>query len=218
MGLWALGRSSARIGPFEPTAGHFRSILSILIVFTLLKIPSLSTSLILKRIPLFYSRSEYIDQSIKLFLNSLIVSGNKDTAIYYAKVFKKQFPQMDVDKKIMDLINMNEQEGGASKDAGGVDVVGSIKDIFNKVKEEITSPIPEGKYSIQIGAFGNKKNAYNQRDLLIAAGHKARVDELSHRNLYAVRVGYYASKEEAKEDLNKVNSIIGTKAIIFEVD
>ena len=172
----------------------------------------------LKRIPLFYSRSEYIDQSIKLFLNSLIVSGNKDTAIYYAKVFKKQFPQMDVDKKIMDLLAMNEQGSESSKDEGRVDVVGSIKDIFNKVKEEITSPIPRGQYSIQIGAYGNKKNAHKQRDLLIGAGHKARVDELSHRNLYAVRVGYYASKEDAKEDLNKVNSIIVTKAIILEVD
>ena len=170
----------------------------------------------LKRIPLFYSRSEHVDHSIKLFLNSHIVSGNKDTAIYYAKVFKKQFPSMDVDQKMKDLIELNKEQ--KVKEDEGIDVVGSIKDIFNKVKDEITSPIPEGNYSIQVGAYGSKKNADKQTELLSAAGLNARTERLISRNLYAVRVGYYASKEEAKEDLNKINSIIDGKAIIIEVD
>jgi len=170
----------------------------------------------LKRIPLFYSRSEYVDHSIKLFLNSHIVAGNKDTAIYYAKVFKKQFPAMDVDQKMRDLIELN-KEHQVKKDEG-IDVVGSIKDIFNKVKDEITSPIPEGNYSIQVGAYGSKKNADSQTDLLSAAGLNARTEKLISRNLHAVRVGYYASKEEAKEDLDKINSIIDGKAIIIEVN
>ena len=123
---------------------------------------------------------------------------------------------MDVDQKIKDLINMNENK--QVKADNGIDVIGSMKNIFNKVKDEITSPIPKGSYSIQIGAYGNEKNAENQKDMLIGAGLKARVKKLISRNLYAVRVGYYASKEEAKEDLNKINSILDAKAIIIEVE
>ena len=170
----------------------------------------------LKRIPLFYSRSDYVEHAVKLFLNSQIVSGNKDSAIYYAKVFKKQFPNMDVDKKMKDLISMNEEKE-ANIDSS-VDVVGSIKDIFNKVKEEITSPIPTGNYSIQIAAYGNGKNADTQKNMLISAGLDARVEKLTTRNLFAVRVGYYSSKDEAKDDLKKINSIIDGKAIVIEVN
>ena len=43
------------------------------------------------------------------------------------------------------LIELNKEQ--KIKKDEGIDVVGSIKDIFNKVKDEITSPIPEGNYS-----------------------------------------------------------------------
>ena len=170
----------------------------------------------LKRIPLFYSRSEYVDHAVKLFLNSQIVSGNKDSAIYYAKVFKKQFPNMNVDEKMKDLISINSKQATINNEP--VDVVGSIKNIFSKVKEEITSPLPTGNYSIQIGAYGNSKNADSQKNMLTNAGLDARVEKLITRNLFAVRVGYYSSKDEAKDDLRKINSIINGKAIVIEVN
>ena len=58
----------------------------------------------LKKMPIYYSRSEHIERAVKLFLNSLIVSGHKDTAIFYSRVFKRQFPTLDVDGKIKDLL------------------------------------------------------------------------------------------------------------------
>ena len=58
----------------------------------------------LKKMPIYYSRSEHIERAIKLFLNSLIVSGYRDTAIFYSRVFQKQFPSLDVDGKINDLL------------------------------------------------------------------------------------------------------------------
>ena len=51
----------------------------------------------LKKMPIYYSRSEHIERAVKLFLNSLIVSGHKDTAIFYSRVFTKQFPSLNVD-------------------------------------------------------------------------------------------------------------------------
>ena len=37
----------------------------------------------LKKMPIYYSRSEHIERAVKLFLNSLIVSGHKDTAVFF---------------------------------------------------------------------------------------------------------------------------------------
>ena len=61
-----------------------------------------------KRMARYYARSEHIDRAVKLFLNALIISGSKDTAFYYSKVFKKQFPKMDVDTKLSQLLNVLE--------------------------------------------------------------------------------------------------------------
>ncbi len=58
----------------------------------------------LKKMPIYYSRSEHIERALKLFLNSLIVSGLKDTAIFYSRVFEKQFPALDIDGKINNLL------------------------------------------------------------------------------------------------------------------
>ena len=58
----------------------------------------------LKKMPIYYSRSEHIERAVKLFLNSLIVSGHRDTAIFYSRVFKRQFPTLDVDGKINNLL------------------------------------------------------------------------------------------------------------------
>ena len=38
----------------------------------------------LKKMTNYYRRSEHIERAVKLFLNSLIVSGHRDTAIHYS--------------------------------------------------------------------------------------------------------------------------------------
>ena len=51
----------------------------------------------------------FIKDLSKTFMNSLIVSGHRDTAIFYSKIFKKQFPTLDVNGKINDL-NLEHKE------------------------------------------------------------------------------------------------------------
>ena len=102
-----------------------------------------------KRMALYYSRSEHMDRAVKLFLNALIISGSKDTALYYSKVFKKQFPKMDVDTKLSKLLNEYEVE--PIKASEKVDVTKN-KDantgIFDKIVETLKSPVPD-----EIGPF-----------------------------------------------------------------
>ena len=97
----------------------------------------------LKKMPIYYSRSEHIERAVKLFLNSLIVSGHKDTAVFYSRVFKRQFPSLDVDGKINDLLrdfekSNQEKEGileqiSRSAEVGNIPV--KIPKIFLLIKE-----------------------------------------------------------------------------------
>ena len=151
----------------------------------------------LKKMPIYYSRSEHIERAVKLFLNSLIVSGLKDTAIFYSRVFERQFPQLDVDGKINDLLQDFEKSNQQKEDA---------KEQTPKSAEPAGIPTKQndtngsvGIYSLQSGAYSVRENAEFQKTNLIIAGFSARVTEL-HRNnrvLYAVRIGYYNSKNDA---------------------
>ena len=151
----------------------------------------------LKKMPIYYSRSEHIERAVKLFLNSLIVSGLKDTAIFYSRVFERQFPQLDVDGKINDLLQDFEKSNQQKKD--------TKEQTSNSVEPESISTKQNynngsvGIYSIQSGAYSVRENAEFQKTNLIIADFSARVTEL-HRNnrvLYAVRIGYYNSKNDA---------------------
>ena len=117
---------------------------------------------------------------ITLFINSLVVSGNPDSATYYAKVFKKQFPHinlgevmLEVEKdyksepnsKIVDLSknNITKKEMEAPSQTPkkkNKNIIVKIQDLFDRVKEDISSPINEN--TLQEGAIGKKSNAEYQ--------------------------------------------------------
>ena len=159
----------------------------------------------LKKMPIYYSRSDHIERAVKLFLNSLIVSGLKDTAIFYSRVFERQFPELNVEGKINDLLldfeKSNQQREktkeqtpkSAEPKAPPVEYPEDVTTIQNDANVSV------GIYSLQSGAFSVSENAELQKSNLIIAGFNARVTEL-HRNnrvLYIVRIGYYNSKNDA---------------------
>ena len=151
----------------------------------------------LKKMPIYYSRSEHIERAIKLFLNSLIVSGLKDTAIFYSRVFERQFPQLDVDGKINDLLEDFEKSNQQKEDAKEQTPKSAEPEGIPTKQNDTNGSV--GIYSLQSGAYSIRENAEFQKNNLIIAGFSARVTEL-HRNnrvLYAVRIGYYDSKNDA---------------------
>ena len=168
----------------------------------------------LKKMPLFYSRSEHIERALKLFMNSLIVSGNKDTAIFYSKVFKRQFPLIDVDGKINSLLksyddNKISEEYGSNNHGinNKIENQNSNKKIINNTNE----------FSLQSGAFGSKNNAEKQRLLLNDAGFDARVIDLKRnkKRLYVVRVGFYDTKEDAENVGNEIKFKLNLSTIVI---
>ena len=187
-----------------------------------------------KRMPRYYARSEHIDRAIKLFLNALIISGSKDTAFYYSKVFKKQFPKMDVDTKLSQLLN--ELEISAIEEVP-VEVVENNtqkgEGILDKIVETLSSPVPDGiefpmpsfpskkvvvkePFSLQVGAYGEESNADHQKSQLDAVGYPARVElkESNGRTLYVVKIGYYADRMMAKDVGVKLKSTLGINNIV----
>ena len=151
----------------------------------------------LKKMPIYYSRSEHIERAVKLFLNSLMVSGLKDTAIFYSRVFERQFPQLDVDGKINDLLQDFEKSNQQKEDAKEKTPKSSKPEGIPIKQNDTNGSV--GIYSLQSGAYSVRENAELQKTNLIIAGFSARVTEL-HRNnrvLYAVRIGYYNSKNDA---------------------
>ena len=173
----------------------------------------------LKKMPIYYSRSEHIERAVKLFLNSLIVSGHKDTAIFYSRVFKRQFPHLDVDGKINNLLLDFEKADQAKEDAS------------KNLKPEVTTteimdetPIAtfntdnsHGIYSLQTGAYSIRENAESQKINLIIAGFSARINELykSQRRLYAVRIGHFNSKEDARKVGVQIKSKLDINTIVI---
>ena len=175
----------------------------------------------LKKMPLYYSRSEHIERALKLFLNSLIVSGHRDTAIFYSKIFKKQFPSLDVDGKINDLLDDYEHSKQSS--------INTIQSSLGKNQEAFnystSSSIIEtevdkstGGYSLQAGAYSLQENADNQKIYLINSGFNARIAELYRQNkiLYIVRIGYYDTAKEAEDVASKIKSILDLDTIVVE--
>ena len=175
----------------------------------------------LKKMPLYYSRSEHIERDLKLFLNSLIVSGHRDTAIFYSKVFKKQFPSLDVDGKINDLLDDYENSKQSS--------INTIQSSHGKNQEVLNSSTSSsvietevdkstGGYSLQSGAFSLQENADNQKIYLINSGFNARIAELYRQNkiLYTVRIGYYDTAKEAEQVASKIKSMLDLDTIVVE--
>jgi tetratricopeptide (TPR) repeat protein len=177
----------------------------------------------LKKMPIYYSRSVHIERAVKLFLNSLIVSGHKDTAVFYSRVFKRQFPSLDVDGKINDLLQDFEKSDQEKKSAKEFAPKFSTLDVAPvKIMDEtpivtIDANNASGFYSLQTGAYSVKENAESQKINLIIAGYSARINELykSNRTLYAVRIGNYDSKEDARNIGDQIKAKLGINSVVI---
>jgi len=177
----------------------------------------------LKKMPIYYSRSEHIERAVKLFLNSLIVSGLKDTAIFYSRVFERQFPELNVDGKIKSLLlefkksdkvkgNSNERAQSYT-DINNVESKKPIQDAIISNQDNINAP-----FSLQSGAFSSEINAASQRTELVISGFKARVKELykSDKTLYAVRIGYFNNREDALKVGTQIKTKLDLDTIIIK--
>jgi len=168
----------------------------------------------LKKMPLYYGRSEHIDRAVRLFLNSLIVSGFRDTAIFYSRVFERQFPNLNIDSKINTLINEFEKSNIMSKKYANEESSKSNDNLLNE--KNINSSI-KGNYTLQSGAFSVESNAESQKINLMIAGYDVRIKKMYRNNnvLFAVQIGSFDNKDEASKVRQEIKSKLDIDSIII---
>ena len=177
----------------------------------------------IKKINLYYSKSEHINRSLDIYLRTLILTGKKDTARMFAETFKKKYPninlkeylEMDLEKSIANDDNyLDKNSKGENK----------ILKVVEEIKNKIIAPKHSKKdhFSIQVGAYGSYENAGKVRDELVELGFNTRIDiiHLSTKNkdLYAVSEGYFRSKEYAKNTQKKIKSRSGYNSIVVDIN
>ena len=176
----------------------------------------------LKKINLYYPNSEHIDRSLNLYLRTLALSGKQDTAKQYLQTFKKKYPEVSFDKYLEDNFEKeiaNIKETVINKDNNVL--MQAVEDL----KKSLTPKQRNKKkyhYSIQVGAYSDMENAVDVRDELLSLIFNTRIDIIylstKNKNLYAVREGYFKSKEYAKGTQKKIRSRTGYNSIVVDIN
>ena len=136
-----------------------------------------------KKLIFEYPNSNRINISINYFLNSLSVSGNLDTAKYYARILEDKYPNLKFNTEFYD-------------------------DKKNKVKKKINV---DKRYSVEVGVYEKYRTASLYKGMLSSEGFLSRIDEVavSNKTLYALRVGYYKDFSKANNIKKRIYSRLG---------
>ena len=153
----------------------------------------------LKKMPVYYPRSEQCEEAVDLFLKSLIISGKKDTAIFYLKIIKNQIPDIDISDDYADMLSNNV----------------AVKEIPSNIPKNLGD-----SYYLQIGVYKDYSNARKVRDVLNLKGFDARIKHTNSNNKrrYVVLEGIYPSKQEAQSASNKIKEKLSYDSITKKHD
>jgi len=137
-------------------------------------------------IPRKYPESEHVERAINLLMQAMLVTGKADTAKMYLDVFKKKWKNLDVELPESELAKLAEP-------------VGSMDTHKNE------------EYTIQIGAFGSKKNAERQRDVFKERGYKVILGKkkVANKQLHLVWIGKYSTYDDALADARVLKAKFG---------
>ena len=143
----------------------------------------------LSKLPRIYPR--YLDKQrvVDLMVSSFKAIGEEDSVRYYVGVYKSMFPELDVEVY------------GVKTSAKATQSL--------KLKPKLYEPKP---YIVQIGAFGNKKNAKRLQLQISQVGYEVIIApvEAGGRKLHAVRVVRFKSKREAEQVGKDIKRKLGT--------
>ena len=177
----------------------------------------------LKKINLYYPNSEHIDRSLNLYLRTLVLSGRQDTAKQYLQTFKKKYSEVSFDKYLVD--NFDKETANNKDIVNNKDDKNVLMQAVEDLKKSLTPKQKNKKkyhYSIQVGAYSDMENAVDVRDELLSLNFNTRIDIIylstKNKNLYAVREGYFKSKEYAKGTQKKIRSRTGYNSIVVDIN
>ena len=158
----------------------------------------------LRKIPEKYSKSEHLQRSIDLQINSLLAIGEIDSAKFYINKYSINFTSLDFNYDFSfdtPLISRPLSSNFISKLSEKEKKTILTPTKRNPKKEKSNETINKKllPYVVQVGAFESKQNAIKQSQLLIDNGFSAEVWPISvnNRDLFAVQIIRFSTIEEA---------------------
>ena len=148
----------------------------------------------LKKMPVYYPRSNKSTDAVDLFLKSLIISGKQDTAMFYLKIIQNQMPNVVIDEEYTDMLKNS-----------------SIKDTPDDIPEILGI-----SFYLQIGVYRDYNNARKVRDVLNLKGFNSQVEHkrIDSKKLYIVNEGRYPSEKLANKASKKIKRVLKYDSII----
>ena len=158
----------------------------------------------LRKIPSKYSKSEHLQRSIDLQINSLLAIGEIDSAKFYINKYSNQFTSLDFSYDFSfetPLISRPLSSNFISKlaEREKSPLFSPTGNNINKTKSNQSSNKILKPYVVQVGAFGSKQNAIKQSQLINENGFNAEVWPITvnSKDLFAVQIARFTTFEEA---------------------
>jgi hypothetical protein len=157
-----------------------------------------------------YPRSELIDKAVYLQLSSLSARNQRDSVDYYYQYYSQRYPEMDFhfanyrSASNLSLVETNHRLPG--KQSAAAVSTGSVKGASLAKPKTPETKSAVGKYTLQMGVFGNPANAKDLRLKLERLGYPVdyKKVERSGRTLTVVLTGSFMTEDEARIIGNKL--------------
>lgn len=156
-----------------------------------------------------YPQSENIAQSVYLLLSSFNVMNKKDSVDYYYDHYLRRYPDLD-------LKFYNYQSAPAY-------VTGEQFATKTPAAKQTVAPpmtVSQGKFTLQVGAFGNPQNALVLKNRLKTLGYDPYVQKIKGNNqdLLSVRVGRFNSRNDAATAKKRLKAMHKIDSIVVQRD
>ena len=145
-----------------------------------------------KKITVKYPDSKYIDTAVNYYINSLMIIGEKDSAIFYSEKFNDKYKHL----------NFNEA-------------------FLNKSKSKNKNNNNETIYSVQVGSYRDFQKAKKRKRILSREGFLCRIDEVKrgYDTFYSVRIGNFKNRSLANKEQKRLKYRIGIyDSIIIKIN
>ena len=156
-----------------------------------------------------YPNSDKIGDCVYMILGSFNVMNQKDSVDYYHNYYLKRYPNMKLpylEYKSVSTYLISDKPP-ASK--------APVQQPQRVEKPAITSG---QKWVLQVGAFGNPQNALALKNQLTSWGYNPYIQKIkgSKHDLLSVRVGNYASREEANRAGERLKALHHIEYIVIK--
>ena len=148
-----------------------------------------------KKITSKYPESKYIDTAVNYYINSLVIVGKKDSAIFYSQLFNDKYRHLHFNDAYLK----------------------PKKEKFNLKNNNILETI----YSVQVGSYRDIQKAKKRKRILSREGFLCRIDEVKRGfdTFYAVRIGSFKNKSLATKEQKRLKYRIGIyDSIIIKIN